>query len=230
VYNFTPATSVSVIDIVNRTFLGEVPTPGCSLVFPMAGRAFASICTDGSMLSVQLDADGQQASSARTEVFFDANNDPLMEKAAMIEGIAYFPTFLGRMVPVDMNGETLEVGEPWSLLGDGDDGWRPGGLAVTGTDGAGRIYILMHPEGYEGSHKDPGAEVWVFDPTTRQRVDRIALQLPAISIGLTRDDDPLLVATNINLEVDVYDVASGEYQRTLSDIGAETPFLLHGAN
>ena len=230
VYNFTPATSVSVIDIVNRTFLGEVPTPGCSLVFPMAGRAFASICTDGSMLSVQLDANGQQASSARTEVFFDANNDPLMEKAAMIDGVAYFPTFLGRMIAVDMNGETLEVGEEWSLLGAGDDGWRPGGLAVTGTDGAGRIYILMHPDGYEGSHKDPGAEVWVFDPATRQRVDRIALQIPAISIGLTRDDDPLLVATNINLEVDVYDVASGEYQRTLSDIGAETPFLLHGAN
>ncbi len=229
VYNFTPATSVSVVDIVDREFLGEVPTPGCSLVFPMAGRAFASICTDGSMMSVQLDENGAQASSARTDVFFDANNDPLMEKAAMVDGIAYFPTFLGRMVPVDMNGSTLEVGEPWSLLGAGDDGWRPGGLAVTGTDAAGHIYILMHPDGYEGSHKDPGVEVWVFDPATRQRVNRIALELPAISIGLTRDDDPLLVATNINLEVDVYSVASGEYQRTLSDIGAETPFLLHGA-
>lgn len=230
VYNFTPATSVSVIDIVNREFLGEVPTPGCSLVYPMAGRAFASICTDGSMLSVQLDENGVQASSARTDVFFDANNDPLMEKAAMVDGVAYFPTFLGRMVPVDMNGETLDVGDPWSLIGDEEGGWRPGGIAVTGTDSSGHIYVLMHPDGYEGSHKDPGTEVWVFDPETEQRIDRIELQLPAISIGLTRDDDPLMATTNVNLEVDIYNVESGDYLRTLGGIGAETPFLLHGAN
>ncbi len=207
-----------------------MPTPGCSLVYPMAGRAFASICTDGSMMSVQLNEDGEQASSARTEVFFDANNDPLMEKAAMVDGVAYFPTFLGRMVPVDMNGETLEVGDPWSLIGDEEGGWRPGGIAVTGTDSSGHIYVLMHPDGYEGSHKDPGTEVWVFDPESEERVDRIELQLPAISIGLTRDDDPLLATTNVNLEVDIYNVESGDYLRTLTGLGAETPFLLHGAN
>ena len=182
------------------------------------------------MLSVQLDEEGMQASSARTDVFFDANGDALIEKAAMIDGVAYFPTFLGRMFPVDLNGETISVGEPWSLLGDGDEGWRPGGLSVTGTNAEGQIYILMHPEGYEGSHKDPGAEVWIFDPESRRRVNRISLNLPAISIGLTNDDEPLMLATNVNLEVDVYDASSGEYLRTLSGIGAETPFMLHGAN
>lgn len=230
VYNFTPATSVTVLDMENREVLSEIPTPGCSLVYPMAGRAFASICTDGSMLSVQLDDEGNEASTDRTDVFFDANGDALIEKAAMVNGVAYFPTFLGRMFPVDLRGDTIQVGEPWSLLGRRDDGWRPGGLSVTGTDAQGLIYVLMHPEGYEGSHKDPGTEVWVFNPRSKRRVERIVLELPAISIGLTRDDDPLLVATNINLEVDVYDVDSGEYLRTLSDIGAETPFMLHGAN
>ena len=230
VYNFTPATSVSVVDVIDREFLDEIPIPGCSLVYPMAGRAFASLCTDGSMMSVQIAEDGSMASSARTDVFFDANNDPLMEKAAMIDGVAYFPTFLGRVVPVDLNGSEPEVGDEWSLLGSGDDGWRPGGLAVTGTDSAGRMYVLMHPEGYEGSHKDPGVEVWVYDVASQRRVDRIELELPAISIGLTLDDDPLMVTTNINLEVDVYNVSSGEYLRTLSDTGAQTPFLLHGAN
>ena len=63
-YNFTPATSVSVVDIVNREFLGEIPIPGCSLVYPMAGRAFASLCTDGTMMSVQIDEDGNQASTS----------------------------------------------------------------------------------------------------------------------------------------------------------------------
>jgi methylamine dehydrogenase heavy chain len=229
VYNFTPATSVSVVDIVNREFLGEIPIPGCSLVYPMAGRAFASLCTDGTMMSVQLDEDGNQASVSRTDVFFDANNDPLMEKAAMIAGVAYFPTFLGRIVPVDLTGEQPVVGAAWSLVGDEAGGWRPGGIQVTGVDAAGRLYVLMHPDGYEGSHKDPGTEVWVFDVESRRRVDRIALELPAITFGLTRDDEPLLLTTNINLEVDVYDVASGDYQRTLSDTSAQTPFLIHGA-
>lgn len=227
-YNFTPATSVSVVDVDSREFLGEIPIPGCSLIYPMAGRAFASLCTDGTMMSVQLDENGAQASSARTDVFFDANNDPLMEKAAMIDGVAYFPSFLGRVVPVDLNGDEPVVRDEWSLIGNEQGGWRPGGLAVTGTDAAGHMYVLMHPEGYEGSHKDPGIEVWVFDVASRQRVDRIALDLPAISIGVTQDDDPLLLATNINLEVDVYDVDSGAHQRTLSGTGAQTPFLLHG--
>jgi methylamine dehydrogenase heavy chain len=229
VYNFTPATSVSVIDLPNREFLSEIPIPGCSLVYPMAGRAFASLCTDGTMLSVQIGDDGSAVSSGKTEVFFDANNDPLMEKAAMIGGVAYFPTFLGRVVPVDLSGSEPEVGQEWSLVDGEDGGWRPGGLAVTATDAAGRMYVLMHPEGYEGSHKDPGIEVWVFDVESQRRVDRIALELPAISIGLTRDNEPLLVATNINLEVDVYDAGSGELQRTLGGTGAQTPFLLHGA-
>ena len=229
VYNFTPATSVSVIDIVGREFLGEIPIPGCSLVYPMAGRAFASLCTDGTMLGVTLDEEGGQASTTRTAVFFDANNNPLIEKAAIIDGVAYFPTFAGQVVPVDLRGSSPVPRTPWSLVGNEAGGWRPGGLAVTATDAAGRMYVLMHPEGYEGSHKDPGTEVWVFDVAARQRVERIVLELPAISIGMTRDDDPLLVTTNINLEIDVYDANTGEYRRTLGATGAQTPFLLHGA-
>ena len=218
------------VDIVNREFLSEIPIPGCSLVYPMAGRAFASLCTDGTMLGVQLDGDGNQASSSRTEVFFDANNDPVMEKPGIIDGVAYFPTFLGRVIPVDLTGSEPEVGDEWSLLGDSDEGWRPGGIQVTGTDAAGRLYVLMHPDGYEGSHKDPGVEIWVFDVESGSRVDRITLELPAITFGLTNDDAPLLLTTNINLEVDVYDVGSGEYQRTLAGTGAQTPFLIHGSH
>ena len=63
IYNFTPATSVSVVDVVNRKFLNEIPIPGCSLVYPMAGRAFASLCTDGTMIGVQI-GDGGDAGPA----------------------------------------------------------------------------------------------------------------------------------------------------------------------
>ncbi len=230
VFNFTPVTSVSVVDIVAREFLAEIPIPGCSLIYPMGGRAFSTLCADGSMLTVEIDENGRQASSTRSKPFFDVENDPVMEKAAIIDGVAYFPTFQGNVIPIDLNGATPDIGERWSLVGDGEGSWRPGGLQVTGSDASGHFYVLMHPDGNEGSHKDPGTEVWVFDTATQSRLSRIILQSPAITIGLTRDDNPLLVTTNINLEVDVYNADDGEYLRTMSDFGAETPFLLHGAH
>ena len=229
VYNFTPATSVSVVDVVAREFLGEIPIPGCALVYPMGGRAFSSLCGDGSILTVQLDKAGRQAGTSRTAVFFDATKDPLMERAAMHNGIAFFPTFRGNLYPVDLSASTASVGQPWSLLGDDDDGWRPGGLQLAGSDSGGRLYVLMHAQGAEGTHKNPGEEVWVYDTDRKHRVDRIKLQTPAISLALTRDDKALLVATNINLEIDVYDAVSGKYVRTIGDFGQETAFLLHGA-
>ena len=229
IYNFTPATSVSVVDLITREFLTEIPIPGCSLVYPMSGRSFASLCADGSILSVTLDENGEQVSASRSDVFFDVNADPLIEKAAIIAGVGYFPTFQGNVYPIDFNGSTAVIGERWSLIGADEDGWLPGGLQVTASDSNGHLYVLMHKDSYDGSHKDPGIEVWVFDTDTRRRIDRIKLQLPAISIEVTRDDDPLLVTTSINMEVDVYDAGDGEHLRTIGNFGQETPLLLHGA-
>jgi len=230
VYNFTPATSVSVVDIVAREFLGEVPIPGCALVYPLAGRTFGSLCNDGTMLVTELDEQGQATSSRRTEPFFDVDNDPIMERPAIHDGVAHFPSFRGNVYPVDLSGTTPVIHEPWSLVGNEEGGWRPGGLQLAGSDASGRLYILMHSGGSDGSHKNPGSEVWVFDTQSKSRIKRIELQLPAISIALTRDDNPLLVATNINLEIDVYDAGEGTWLRTLGNFGQETPFLLHGAH
>jgi methylamine dehydrogenase heavy chain len=230
IYNFTPAQSVSVVDVVAREFLAEIPIPGCALTYPMGGRAFSSVCGDGSLLTVVLGADGEQASSSRTERFFDVAVDPMMEKAVMYGGIAYFPTFHGNIFPIDLNGSTPVVGEPWSMVGDEEGGWRPGGLQLAANDSSGHLYFLMHPEGREGSHKDPGVEVWVFDGEAESRVNRIKLSLPAISIAVTRDESPLLVATNINMEIDVYDATSGTHLRTLGDFGQETPLILRASH
>lgn len=229
IYNFSPAPSVSVVDLEAREFLNEVPIPGCALIYPMAGRAFSSLCSDGSMLTVQLDENGAQASAERSDVFFEVETDPLTEKPAIIDGVAYFPSFLGGVQPVDFSGSQPEIGQRWSLVDGVDGGWRPGGIVLAGSDSGGSLYVLMHPEGYDGSHKDPGTEVWVFDPTEQTRLRRIELALPAITMGLTRGDDPFLLTTNVNLEVDVYSATSGEHLRTLSDFGQETVFMIHGA-
>ena len=229
IYNFTPAQSVSVVDVVSREFLAEIPIPGCVLAYPMGGRAFSSLCGDGSLLTVTLDDDGEQASSSRTDPFFDVETDPMMEKAVMSDGVAYFPTFYGSIHPVDLNGAAPVIGDPWSMIGDEEGGWRPGGLQIGTSDSSGHLYFLMHPEGKEGSHKDPGVEVWVYDGEAESRVNRIELVLPAISIAVTRDENPLLIATNINMEVDVYDATSGEHVRTLGGFGQETPLILRAS-
>jgi hypothetical protein len=54
-----------------------------------------------------------------------------------------------------------------------------------------------------------------------------------MSIMLTRDDKPLMVAVGNNetgaFVLDVYDALSGEWVRTLADFGAETPFVVFPA-
>ena len=55
IYNFTPAQSVSVVDIGERKFVGEVETAGCALVYPTGRRSFFSICSDGALLVMTLD-------------------------------------------------------------------------------------------------------------------------------------------------------------------------------
>ena len=64
---------------------------------------------------------------------------------------------------------------------------------------------------------------------TQERVQRIELAMPVISMGMTVGDDPYLMGTNVNLQVDVYSVATGEHLRTLSGFGEETALMVHGA-
>lgn len=229
IFNFTPGTSVSVVDVVKREYLAEVPIPGCALIYPTGQRGFSSLCGNGTFYTVALDETGGVASTSRTAQFFNTDVDPLFEKPAMSGRMAWFPTFRGQAVPVDFSGETPEIGEPWAVAEGEPGGWRPGGLTPTGMDAAGRMYLLMHPEGRDDTHKDPGVEVWVFDPREGRRLRRIELETPGLAIELTRDDDPLLVVTTVEMTLDVYDAGAGERLRTIGDFGQETPLLVHGA-
>src|SRR5271156_1273546 len=58
VFNFTPASSATVVDLVKRQPLGEIEIPGCMLVYPSGNRGFATMCSSGTLLAIQLDANG----------------------------------------------------------------------------------------------------------------------------------------------------------------------------
>jgi methylamine dehydrogenase heavy chain len=66
VYNFTPAQSVTVVDVVARRVAGEIATPGCALVYPGGTRRFAMLCGDGTVLTVDLADDGSERARTRS--------------------------------------------------------------------------------------------------------------------------------------------------------------------
>ena len=232
VYNFTPATSVSVVDIGKREFLGEISLGGCVMIYPSRQRSFGSLCNDNTMLVTHLDEAGELARQARSEAFFDADTDPIFAKPAVIGGVYYFPSFKGMVHPVDMNAADPVMPGAWSLLEQRDrqENWRPGGWQVaTAHEASGRLFLLMHPDGANGSHKGGGSEVWVFDVQAKQRLARIALKEWGVSIEVTRGEQPYLAVVNANMNLDVYAADGGEWLRFIGGRAFETPFILHAS-
>ena len=228
VYNFAPGQSISVVDLEKREFVAEYPISGCALVIATGASGVTSLCSDGALLTTVLTAEGEIAGSHRTASIMDAD-DPMFEKAAIVDGIAYFPTFKGSVVPVDLRGAAAEPGESWSLVSDEERaaGWRPGGWQLVAADKNGRFYVLMHPDGEEGSHKNGGGEVWVFAAAARERTARIPLPNRGVSIAVSNAGQPLLVVTNGNFALETYDARTGAFIKTLA-VETQTAFANRG--
>jgi methylamine dehydrogenase heavy chain len=226
VMNVTPATSVSVVDLEAGEFLGEIAIAGCALIYPAPeGRQFSTLCNDGSMLTVGFDANGQETYRNRIDLF-DPEQEHYFEPVTLGD-TTYFVSHQGTVLPVDMSGRQPQPQDPWSLLTAQQRArnWKPGGWQLQAVHRAsGRMYVIMH-QGGDHTHKDPGAEVWVYDLSERTRVDRIALQTPALSIKASSDDAPLLFAINASFGLDVYDAMDGAHQTTFTNF-ASTPFMM----
>ena len=230
-YYFNLATSVGIIDVAKRAQVNEVPLPGCAMVYPTGKRGFSSLCANGSMVSFQLDAAGKVASTRVIDPFFDVDQDALFEKPVIVNGVGYFPTFTGNLQEIDLRGDHAVLGARWNLVPEAErkQNWRPGGTMLASADDAGRLYLIMHPDGKEGSHKDGGPEVWMFDVGKQTRLQRFVLKTWGVSIEVTRGPEPLLLVTNAEMNLDVYDTKTGKHQRTLAHFGQESPVILHAA-
>ena len=183
VFNITPATSVSIVDVETRKFTAEIETPGCSLLFSAGPRRFFLLCANGGAMVINLDEQGREAGIERTEPFFDAQKDPLTEKAVRRGNEWIFVSYDGVVHTVSVGGDELAFGKPWPLLSDADreDSWRIGGLQHLAVHAAtGKLYVLMH-QGPRDTHKDPGTEVWVYDMPSQRRIARLELGSPLVS-------------------------------------------------
>ena len=227
IYNFNPAQSVTVVDTKLRKFVREIETPGCALIYPTGPRSFFSVCGDGSLSLVELD-DAGTARQKRTQPLFNLAEDPVTEKAVRIGGTWYFVSFAGRIYPLQAQAQAASLGPTWWLTSDAERkaGWRPGGLQQLAVNPQkSRLYAIMHRGGVE-THKDPGKDVWVFDVSTRQRVQQFALKNLATSIQLSSDAQPLLYSISLDrTDLDIYDAASGKLLRSVDHVGT-TPTVM----
>jgi methylamine dehydrogenase heavy chain len=223
VFDFTPASSVTVVDLVKRTVLGDVDIPGCSLIYPTGSRGFSTLCSSGTLLSIRLDANGAVAARSESKVFNPLDTDPLFTASAGIGGVRYFPRLHGRIQPVDMRTDEVKILADWPLVPAADAGgnWRPSGWQLIGSDEQKLLYVLMQPDAHEGTHKDPGTEVWVFNAATKSRIKRLRLVRPGSSIALTHTAEPLLLV-QAGARIDVYDAADGALVRSMDAPGFRT--------
>ena len=243
VFNFTPGTSVTVVDTQRRVVLGTVPTPGCSLVYPTGESAVSMICGDGTLLTLRLNADGKVASQARSDPFFDPDTDPIIENGVPIDGLWYFPSYSGDVYPVDLRADTPVLGDKWALVdhskkpagflatlftGGKAGPWLPGGFQLATVHESRReLYVLMHPIRWsesKGDHVFPGPEVWVYDVDAKKRVKRIELRGVGLSVHVTPDSKPLLLVGGADIDtqelsLEVYDATTGKFLREMSEHG-----------
>jgi methylamine dehydrogenase heavy chain len=248
-FNQFPETSVSITDLAEQRFVGEIGVAGCAGIYPTGELSFATLCGNGTMMHVELDEAGRQLGTSMSEPFFDVLEDPVMMSGGRLGQGWIFTSYLGTAHRVDFSHTPPRV-VSWSLVSDSerDDDWRPGGRQLLAVhEGSNRLYVIFH-QGGPGSHKDPGQEVWVFDLAKRKRVNRI--QMPNFSatflgamagltggfsswlvealiddagadtIAVTRDDKPLLFARSSELgTVAVIDARTGVHLRDLGEAG-----------
>lgn len=229
VTNFTPAHSVTVVDLDGRKVLGDIELPGCSMVYPTGERGFTTFCADGTLTSIVLDPEGKVSSTVTTKPIHDIDNQAMFAMPAMIGKTAWFVTYRGMLRGFDLSGlaaKPLKKDFSVGVAEGGQPEWRPGGWQVIASDATGRLYVLMTPFGREGSHKDASTEVWVLDPASKSRVARIPMKGPSVSIEVTREASPKLVVARADSVIDIYDATSGAFVRTLGNHVAFNPLTI----
>ncbi len=225
----SPAASFGVLDAATKSVLSEIDTAGCVLVIPSGTDRVSSLCDNGRLLTVSLDAHGHERSRALSDAFFDADRDPLFVQGIPTTTGYAFLTFLGQVREIDFSGTQPVIHAPWSLVSDAERGeWRPGGQQVGAINRSlGRLYVPVH-RGGEGSHKKGGTEIWVFDLDTHRRMARWPMARlnigPVVAIQVSQDSSPVLFTASEDGTVAVLDGLTGRLRHAEKNLG-QTPWL-----
>ena len=215
--NLTPAQSISIVDVQDRKFVGEISTPGCSLILPVENNDFLTICGDGTLMMINLDANGQETNRVRSDKFFDVMEDPIYDRPQRTTDGWFLFTHGGKGFNVTTSGNSVSTNSTFDIVSEDDaaDGWWPGGRELASVHkGLGLLYVAMH-QGKQYSHHEPGTEVWVFNMAAGIRIGRIEFETPVAHLLVTQEDEPLLIIGDEEGDTHVYDALTFTHERTI---------------
>jgi methylamine dehydrogenase heavy chain len=228
--NATPASSVSIVDLGTKNLLSEIPTAGCFGIYAstkMPGR-FSTLCGDGAALTVDFDSTGKEIGRKRSATLFDPEKDALFISGVKMKDKTIFMSFLGDVHIIDFSGDAATQDTPWSVLGAKEKAahWRPGGYSnIAYSPSTSQLYLGMHPDGQEGSHKTPAAEIWKVDVAKHLVTGRVKSD-GANYMQVSKEAHPLLFTVNVTADI------QGSISRydgdTLKLLGRSKPDLLEG--
>ena len=88
------------------------------------------------------------------------------------------------------------------------------------------MYVAMHKNGREGSHKFPGDEIWSYDIKSQSRIGRSPGN-NTIAMTLTKEQTPHLYAYDgINLQIHKYETTPNLKHVDMSDVIGEFAGLI----
>lgn len=200
IMNATPAASVTVVDLEAGAVTMEVPTPGCWEIYPAtSGLKFTMLCGDGAAKTFILNETGTEIVSELATDLFNVDDDPLFVHAER-RGDAdelLFVSYTGNVYRVSDAGDAPELIEIVSLTADVEAPFAPGGYALTAYNAANDyLFVVMHADPYDGSHKDAGDEVWVMDMAVGTLLYRLQPEHGLVSLYVDDAELPTLYGFN----------------------------------
>jgi methylamine dehydrogenase heavy chain len=228
--NATPASSISIVDLATKSLLSEIPTAGCFGIYASTktpGR-FSTLCGDGAAVTVDFDPAGKEIGRKRSATLFDPEKDALFISGVKMNDKTIFMSFLGNVHIIDFSGDVATQDRPWTFLDAKAKAahWRPGGYSnIAYSPFNGQLYLGMHPDGQEGSHKTPAAEIWKVDVAKHRVTGRVKSD-GANYMQVSKEVHPLLFTVNVTADI------QGSISRydgdTLKLLGTSKPDLLEG--
>lgn len=196
VQNATPATSVTVVDLAAKKVLLEIANPGCYGVIPWPDQPlrFSSICGDGTLATYGWTEQGQPTQPLKPLAFFDPDKDPVYVHYELDGKRLLLLSYLGQVHELTLDGEQPAAGRGRNLIDAAarKQHWRPGGFQVFALEPRSqRLFVGMHRNGAEGSHKNPADEIWVVELASGKRQARVPGHM-ALGMTMAKTDRPRL--------------------------------------
>lgn len=220
VLNMNPGHSVSIVDVQDRVFIYEASTPGCAVILPVGDSDFLQLCGDGTLQLIQLDLSGFEENRVRSDIFFNVQEDAIFDRTTRSANGWYLISHAGRVFEVGSQGAEIIINEPWSVVGEGEESWRPGGDEfITAHRDSSLLFVAMH-EGEVDTHHEPGTEIWVFDADSGRRLHRLEMEVPVTSIMVTQENEPKLIIADDDGDTHVYNALTFAFERSINTPGA----------